>query len=271
MREVSRLIISAQLEDVREACSFVVEAAEAAGLDERSVYHCQMAVDEALTNIIEHGYGYHGYRGDNQQIEVTCQTDSEHFIITIIDRSPAFNPLDYEAADPSAALDDREPGGWGIYFIRKLMDDVTYERVDDLNHLTLFKSLAAATLLEPGDSAGDGEMFPSRVLENNAVVIVPNGRLDSNTSPRLEKTLKMLLDLGHTWLFVDMRDVEYIASSGLKLLVSAWRRAQAVEGNVILSGLQPRIVEIFEMVGFDMLFDIFPDLDSALTALPKKP
>ena len=39
-------------------------------------------------------------------------------------------------------------------------------------------------------------------------------------------------------------------------------------GDVILSGLQPRIVEIFEMVGFDMLFDVYPDLDSALTARP---
>jgi anti-sigma B factor antagonist len=66
-----------------------------------------------------------------------------------------------------------------------------------------------------------------------------------------------------------MVDVEYIASSGLKVLVSAWRRAHDRGGDVILSGLQPRIIEIFEMVGFDMLFQIFPDLNAAQAAQKK--
>jgi anti-sigma B factor antagonist len=73
-----------------------------------------------------------------------------------------------------------------------------------------------------------------------------------------------------SWLFVDMSDVEYIASSGLKVLVSAWRRARELEGDVVLSGMQPRIIEIFEMVGFDMLFQSFSDIDTALTIRPQK-
>jgi anti-sigma B factor antagonist len=109
-----------------------------------------------------------------------------------------------------------------------------------------------------------------RVLDTKAVVISPSGRLDSNNSPLLEKTLVSQLERGIIWLFVDMSDAEYIASSGLKVLVSAWRRARDNQGDVVLSGLQPRIVEIFEMVGFDMLFQIFPDLDSALTARQQK-
>jgi anti-anti-sigma factor len=266
MAQESRLVIPGRLEEVREACSFVVEAAEAAGLDERAVYHCQMAVDEALTNIIEHG---HHMQGDNRQITLACRIDAEHFIIGIIDDSPAFNPLDYETADPSATLDQREPGGWGIYFIRKLMDRVTYERIDDQNHLTLYKRLAV-TELGMVLSGDDGDTFPTRTLDDGAVVITPSGRLDSSTGPRLEQTLQHLLDQERTRLYVDMADVEYIASSGLKLLVSAWRRAQAAGGNVVLSSLQPRIVEIFEMVGFDMLFDIFPDLDTALAGQSRK-
>ena len=63
-----------------------------------------------------------------------------------------------------------------------------------------------------------------------------------------------------------MTDVEYIASSGLKVLVTAWRRARETSGDVVLSGLQPRIIEIFEMVGFDMLFQVFPTLAAALDA-----
>ncbi|NDJ77852.1 MAG: anti-sigma factor antagonist [Chloroflexi bacterium] len=261
MGEVRRLVIAARLEEVRDACDFVVEAAEAAQLDERAVYHCQMAVDEALTNVIEHGYAY---QGDGSQIEVTCHTDLNRFVITITDNGPAFNPLEHESPNPAQELEEREPGGWGIYFIRKLTDDVAYQRVGDKNRLILYKNLPTAIQIGGPDEGGE-DLFPTRMV-NGDVIIYPAGRLDSNTSPMLEQTLKSQLEQGHYWMFVDMAAVEYIASSGLKVLVAIWRRAQERGGNVFLSGLQPRIVEIFEMVGFDMLFEIFPDLDAARAA-----
>lgn len=266
MSEVSRLVIVARLEEIRHACDFVVEAAEGAGLDERGVYHCQMAVDEALTNVIEHGYAF---AGEDSEIEITCEVVQERFVITIMDDSPAFNPLEHEAPNPDSPLDTREPGGWGIYFIRRLMDDVTYQRAGSYNRLTLVKSIPALrpAAVQAADTEG---LFPLRALDRQSVVISPFGRLDSNTSPMLEKTLVSQLDRGMIWLFMDMSSAEYIASSGLKVLVSAWRRARDSQGDVVLSGLQPRIVEIFEMVGFDMLFQIFPDLDSALSARHQK-
>jgi anti-sigma B factor antagonist len=264
MGELSRLVISARLDSVRQACDSVVEAAELAGLNERAVYHCQMAVDETLTNIIEHGFQF---QGDDSEIEIVCQTDLNRFLIVITDDSPAFNPLEHESPDPAEPLDTREPGGWGIYFIRRLMDDVAYQRIDNRNQLTLTKNRPNPSATEPPGDETD-ESFPVRVLENGAVIISPVGRLDSNTSPRLEKALNTQLGQGHYWLFVDMPGIEYIASSGLKVLVSAWRRAREFGGDLVLSGLQPRIVEIFEMVGFDMLFQIFPDIDSAIAIRP---
>jgi serine/threonine-protein kinase RsbW len=260
MPEKSRLVIAARLEEVRRACEFVVEAAEMAGLDERAVYHCQMAVDETLTNVIEHGYSF---AENDKTIEVSCFVEEERFVIAIIDNGPVFNPLDYESPDPSAPLDEREPGGWGIYFIRRLMDDVRYERVGDHNHLTLAKSLPEKTR---APDLGPGDAFPVRTLDDHAAVITPSGRLDSNSSPRLEKTLSVQLQQGTTWLLVDLAEVEYIASSGLKVLVATWRRARDAGGDVVLAGMQPRIIEIFEMVGFDMLFQIYPDLHAALAA-----
>ncbi len=266
MSEVSRLVIVARLEEIRHACDFVVEAAEGAGLDERGVYHCQMAVDEALTNVIEHGYAF---AGEDSEIEITCDVDHERFVIIITDDSPAFNPLEHEAPDPDSPLDTREPGGWGIYFIRRLMDDVTYQRAGSYNRLTLTKNIPILRAAVAPAAETEG-LFPIRLLDRQASVISPFGRLDSNTSTTLEKTLINQLDRGVIWLFVDMSGAEYIASSGLKVLVSAWRRARDNQGDVVLSGLQPRIIEIFEMVGFDMLFQIFPDLDSALSARPQK-
>lgn len=261
MPEVSRLVISARLDNVRHACDSVVEAAETTGLDERAVYHCQMAVDEALTNIIEHGYEL---EGDDHNIEVATTITPGTFLITITDDSPAFNPLEHEAPDPEEPLDSREPGGWGIYFIRRLMDSVTYQRVGNKNQLVLVKQFTETGAdITPEDETF---VYPVRALDAMTAIVSPVGRLDSNTSQQLEQVLNVQLQKGVTWLFVDMTDVEYIASSGLKVLVAMWRRAREANGDVILSNLQPRIIEIFEMVGFDMLFQIFADIDSALAA-----
>ncbi|MCL4239307.1 MAG: anti-sigma factor antagonist [Anaerolineae bacterium] len=262
MAETSHLAIPARLEDIRQACDFVVEAAEQAGLGERAVYHCQMAVDEALTNIIEHGFAY---SDDSSQIEIACRTEPDRFIVAIADSSPAFNPLLHESPDPSEPLDSREPGGWGIYFIRKLMDEVTYERAGGRNLLTLVKLIATARHAA-ASGGGEDAPVPVRVLDAQTAVISPAGRLDSNTSIYLEHALDAQLASGRTQLYVDLTAVEYIASNGLKVLIAAWRRARENGGDVVLSGLQPRLVEIFAMVGFDMLFQVFPDLDAALAA-----
>ncbi len=263
MPDISRLVIAARLENVRHAAEAVAEAAQRAGLDERAVYHCQMAVDEALTNIIEHGYRF---QEDAHQIEIVCRLEADAFRITITDDSPPFNPLTHDAPDPTQPLDSREPGGWGIYFIRRLMDAVEYRREGEKNVLTLIKKrlpTAAQTTPQVG--------FPARALDAHSAVVSPRGRLDSRSAPLLEHTLNAQLESGHTWIVVDMHDVDYIASSGLKVLVAAWRRAREQQGDVILCGLQPRIVEIMEMVGFDMLFQLYPDLESALAARPSKP
>lgn len=52
--------------------------------------------------------------------------EGDQFIITIIDDSPAFDPLGVPDPDVKAPLAQREPGGWGIFFIKKLMDRVDY-------------------------------------------------------------------------------------------------------------------------------------------------
>jgi len=124
------------LNAVPAACAFVAEAAAQAGLDEHAVYHCELAVDEACTNIIEHGYRL---RGENQSIDIVCRDETARFSILIMDDAPAFNPLTLPPPDPGMTLDQRGSGGWGIHFIRKFMNEVTYIREGERNCLTLSK------------------------------------------------------------------------------------------------------------------------------------
>ncbi|MCA9944135.1 MAG: STAS domain-containing protein [Ardenticatenaceae bacterium] len=98
-------------------------------------------------------------------------------------------------------------------------------------------------------------------------VVGVNGRLDQTLNPTLEQHLTTLLDDGQARLIVDLSQANYINSGGLRTLVAGWRKARQHEGNLVLCGLDGRLQEIFGMVGFDQLFQIYPDRQAAQQGL----
>lgn len=115
---------------------FVTLAAEDAGLNERAAYAVQMAVDEACSNIIEHAYGGEG-RG---VIECTCRIDDDGLTIVLRDYGCFFDPTRVPDPNLQAGLEDRSNGGLGLYFMRRLMDEVHFESTPDSgNMLTMIK------------------------------------------------------------------------------------------------------------------------------------
>lgn len=101
----------------------------------------------------------------------------------------------------------------------------------------------------------------------NIWLVGVNGRLDQTLNPALEQQLTTLLDSGKCNLIVDLTQASYINSGGLRTLVTGWRKARQQDGNLVLCGLNGRLQEIFGMVGFDQLFQIFPDLAAAQESL----
>jgi anti-sigma regulatory factor (Ser/Thr protein kinase) len=118
----SAVYFSAQfkvLDDLRE---FVGQEAQVCGLDEKSIYAVQLAVDEAFTNIIEHAFG-----GECQaSIECICQCTPVGLEITLIDCGKPFNPSVVPDPDLVSDLEDRQIGGLGLYFMHKMMDEVWF-------------------------------------------------------------------------------------------------------------------------------------------------
>lgn len=134
----SRLIVPARYDRIKQICSFVVDAANVAGLDESSTFQCQIAVDEACTNIIEHGYEGE----DKGRIEVICNTNPGVLKIELLDQAPPFDPNKVPEPDLGAPLEDMKIGGLGIYFMKKMMDDVSFSRENGTNRLGLLKRSA---------------------------------------------------------------------------------------------------------------------------------
>lgn len=135
-----QLTISAVLKAVESACEFVMAAATRAGLDGEAVHYCRLSVEEICTNVIEHGYHNHG---EGEEIDITVRSDGQYFSITISDSAPLFDPLALPDPDPSTPLWERQGGGWGVYFVKKFMDSVTYSNAGQRNHFTMAKRIGA--------------------------------------------------------------------------------------------------------------------------------
>ncbi len=138
VREERHLTVPGRFESLARISEFVTAAAHSAGLDADDVFHVEMAVDEACSNVIEHAY--EDRRGE---IELTCSTvEPGNLEIVILDHGRPFDPTSVPQptfADPSK-IDVMQEGGLGLYFMRKLMDDVHFEFVPSQgNKLTMLK------------------------------------------------------------------------------------------------------------------------------------
>jgi serine/threonine-protein kinase RsbW len=135
------LTILGRYENVPRVTEFVVQAAAEAGLDEKAIFHCQMAVDEACTNIIEHAYGGE----DKGSIQATTRVEPGVCTITLIDQGRPFDPssVPKPAIDPDPA--NVEPGGLGLHLMRQIMDEVTFTFGKGRNKLVMVKRQPASS------------------------------------------------------------------------------------------------------------------------------
>lgn len=239
---------------------FVAEAARSAMLDEDSVFHCQMAVDEACTNVIEHAYG----DAHIENFEIECLVQPGKCVIRIVDHGQPFDPTTIPVPKATVSISDLRPGGIGLHLMRQLMDEVRFEFSDQGNTLIMVKTSSQPTS-EPSSMG-----IPVRHDSRDIWVIEPHGQVDSLMSGKLDETIEEMLKKGHIWVVADMTLVSYISSRGLKALVSGWRKAQDNGGYFVLCCVVPRVYSIIETIGFNQIFDIFATLDEALDAVVDK-
>lgn len=108
------------------------------GVPSRVGLHVQLAVEEVVVNVIEHGYRH----DPGRVIEVRLDVIDGTLTATVVDDAAPFDPLQVAAPDVGAALATREAGGVGILLARRLMYGVVYRREGDRNILVLTKRVA---------------------------------------------------------------------------------------------------------------------------------
>jgi serine/threonine-protein kinase RsbW len=136
--KMSKLTFDADFENLDEIREFVGEAARQLGFTDKEVYSIQLAADEASSNIIEHAYV--GMKGGKLEIELI--TSHKQLKIVMRDQGRPFDPGSVPEPNVKANLSERKIGGLGLYLMRKLMDEVSYETSPGTgNTLTMVKRL----------------------------------------------------------------------------------------------------------------------------------
>lgn len=98
-------------------------------------------------------------------------------------------------------------------------------------------------------------------------VVKVKGRVDSLTSPQLAQALNSVIEGGRFRIVVDMSEVEFISSAGLRVLLQAQKTCKRWNrGEVVLAALSDVVREAFELTGFTRLFTIYDDVLSAVGA-----
>lgn len=101
---------------------------------DEEILDTQLAVEEAVTNVIMHGYA-----GNPGQIALTCRTTHGLVEVQIEDTAPQFNPLSIPQPDIDGDIEERKIGGLGVFLIQQVMDEVIYRYEDGKNILVLIK------------------------------------------------------------------------------------------------------------------------------------
>lgn len=98
-------------------------------------FQVDLVLEELVLNVVNHGS-----RGGEGEINIELVSDPEAVIIQIIDDGRPFDPLtDAPEPDTESGIEDRAVGGLGIHLVRTMMDDVTYRREENKNHMRLVK------------------------------------------------------------------------------------------------------------------------------------
>ena len=135
---MKEMTFKAEIQSIPLATAFIDGELEALEASMKAQMQIDVAVDEIICNVASYAYG--GAEGD-----VTVQFDFEEenrtARITVIDSGMPFDPLTAKEPDTTSSAQERPIGGLGIFLVRKTMDEMTYERRNGQNRLTIRKKI----------------------------------------------------------------------------------------------------------------------------------
>ena len=100
--------------------------------------------------------------------------------------------------------------------------------------------------------------------ENGVMVVGIEGKMNTGASPDAEKFLISLMDDGATKILLNLEDLDFISSTGLRVILSTGKKLAAVSGKLILCNPNLTVMDVLIMSGFSQMFKVFDSEEEAL-------
>ena len=132
------ITVEAKVENIDVVTNFVNDILEENCCPMKIQMQIDVVIDEIFENI-----SYYAYGADGGKASVQAGIEKGMVVLVFIDQGIPYNPLENKDPDITLNLEEREIGGLGIYMVKKIMDEVSYEYMDGQNILRMRKSLSS--------------------------------------------------------------------------------------------------------------------------------
>lgn len=125
------------LAELDTLCRNLEKYGNSIGLTDKCIFQLNLALDELFTNIVSYAYK----DKNTHWIKFSLSQTNNTLVICVEDTGAPFDPVSIEIPQPNTAVEDCRIGGLGLHLIRKMMDDVAYERQRGKNIITMKKNI----------------------------------------------------------------------------------------------------------------------------------
>lgn len=136
-QQTYRIVIPSRTDRLHDVRKFISDLARQHGFRDDDINKITIAVDEACTNIIKHGYNF----APDHDIDIEVIREGNEFEILISDNGKQFDPNSVATPDMKEYLSHYRRGGLGMYLMKRIMDKVEFNFRRDRNVLRMIKSL----------------------------------------------------------------------------------------------------------------------------------
>lgn len=136
MRE---LAIEAVAENLQTVMNFITDALSEKNCSQKTLYQLELVLEEIFVNIASYAY-----EGDERPVVLSVELEDNPpaAVVTFRDKGTPYNPLERSDPDLAVKLEKREIGGLGIFLVKKNVDSIWYEHINDENVLSFRKILS---------------------------------------------------------------------------------------------------------------------------------
>lgn len=131
---MEKICVEAKIEQIKCVTDLINESMEKEDFSKETQAVVNIAIDEIMSNIV--------FYSGSEVIEIEYLTSDTEVVISFADYGVSYNPLEAAMPDTDASAEERKIGGLGIFLVKELMDEVTYQNQNGRNILKIKKCIS---------------------------------------------------------------------------------------------------------------------------------